>query len=68
MTTNSALLSTTLVPLLFSQGLSSTAVAEIVVGAIVVLTLLDALFIYISRKRSSSLDKDNTTIPFIATL
>ena len=37
--------------------------AGIVVGAIVALTLLGALFIYISRKILSSLDKGGTAIP-----
>ena len=36
--------------------------AAIVISAIVALTLLGALFVYISRKRLSSLDKGGTIV------
>lgn len=52
-TTSSALLSATPVPPSRPQGLSSAAVAGIVVGTIVALMLLGALFVYIDRTRSS---------------
>ena len=67
-TTSNTLLSATPVPPSPSQGLSSVAVAGIVVGAIVALTLLGALFVYISRKRSSGSDKGGTAIPLMVPL